>query len=110
MNDPLYRLFRAGLERSAPSRLHRPASWHLLASARNPTKLKQANNAGITMEQLDIASGESIAVSATAAEKLTGGSLDAVVGNASKAAVARALGRANPPYRVLRGRHATEVR
>ncbi|KAK8024083.1 IBR finger domain protein [Apiospora rasikravindrae] len=64
---------------------HKTGKWRVFASARNPAKLKQATDAGITTVQLDIASQESITASVAAVEKLTGGSLDALVNNAGAA-------------------------
>ncbi|KAK7946586.1 dehydrogenase [Apiospora aurea] len=64
---------------------HKTGKWRVFASARNPAKLKQATDAGITTVQLDISSQESITASVAAVEKLTGGSLDALVNNAGAA-------------------------
>ncbi|KAK6839641.1 amidase signature domain-containing protein [Apiospora arundinis] len=65
---------------------HKTGGWRVIASARNPAKLKQVADAGITTVQLDITSEESIAASVAVVEKLTSdGSLDALVNNAGAA-------------------------
>ncbi|RYP45206.1 hypothetical protein DL768_008399 [Monosporascus sp. mg162] len=61
------------------------AGWRVFASARNVTKLKQAEAAGITTVQLDVMSDESVANAVSTVRDLTGGSLDALVNNAGAA-------------------------
>ncbi|KAI1658412.1 hypothetical protein F4813DRAFT_395758 [Daldinia decipiens] len=56
--------------------------WRVFASARNPSKLKEAEFAGIETIQLDVLSEKSIADGVTKVKELTGGSLDAVLNNA----------------------------
>lgn len=58
------------------------AGWRVFASARNMSKLKKVEAAGIETVQLDINSDGSIATSVSRIEELTGGSLDALLNNA----------------------------
>lgn len=58
------------------------AGWRVFASARNISKLKNAEAAGIETVIMDTTSDESIANSVSQVEKLTGGSLDALLNNA----------------------------
>ncbi|KAI0387563.1 IBR finger domain protein [Hypomontagnella monticulosa] len=58
------------------------ARWRVFASARNMSKLKQAEAIGIETIQLDISSDESIKSCVSRVQELTGGSLDALVNNA----------------------------
>ncbi|UKZ78444.1 hypothetical protein TrVFT333_006184 [Trichoderma virens FT-333] len=56
--------------------------WRVFASARNLARLKQAQDAGIEIVQLDTTSDESITACVAQISELTGGSLDALVNNA----------------------------
>ncbi|KAI2781901.1 putative estradiol 17 beta-dehydrogenase [Daldinia loculata] len=56
--------------------------WRVFASARNPSKLKEAESAGIETIQLDVLSENSIADGVAKVKELTGGSLDALFNNA----------------------------
>ncbi|KAI0111799.1 putative estradiol 17 beta-dehydrogenase [Daldinia grandis] len=56
--------------------------WRVFASARNPSKLKEAEAAGIETIQLDVLSEQSIAEGVAKVKELTGGSLDALLNNA----------------------------
>ncbi|KAI1125563.1 hypothetical protein F5Y10DRAFT_227619 [Nemania abortiva] len=58
------------------------AGWRVFASARNTSKLKKAEEAGITTVQLDTLSDESIASCVSKVSELTGGSLDGLLNNA----------------------------
>ena len=58
------------------------AGWRVFASARNMSKLKKAEAAGIETVKLDITSDDSIASSVSRVEELTDGSLDALLNNA----------------------------
>lgn len=58
------------------------AGWRVFASARNPSKLKNAVKAGIEIVQLDTLSDESIGACVSEIYDLTGGSLDALLNNA----------------------------
>ncbi|KAE9377503.1 IBR finger domain protein [Stipitochalara longipes BDJ] len=58
------------------------AGWRVFASARNLSKLKSIEAAGIETLQLDTLSGESIGSCVAQIEKLTGGSLDTLLNNA----------------------------
>ncbi|KAL7931832.1 NAD(P)-binding protein [Trichoderma chlorosporum] len=55
--------------------------WRVFASARNLTRLKQAQDAGLETVQLDTTSDESIAACVAQISELTGGSLDVLVNN-----------------------------
>ncbi|KAG8170152.1 hypothetical protein KVR01_000897 [Diaporthe batatas] len=61
------------------------AGWRVFASARNLSKLKLAEEAGIETLKLDITSEESIAACVAAVQELTGGPLDALLNNAGAA-------------------------
>lgn len=56
--------------------------WRVIASARNLSKMKTLEAAGIERVQLDVVSEESIATCVQEIKRLTGGSLDAIVNNA----------------------------
>ncbi|KAK1749353.1 hypothetical protein QBC47DRAFT_395875 [Echria macrotheca] len=58
------------------------AGWRVFASARNLSKLKVAEAAGIETVQLDTLSDESISACVSRIAELTGGSLDCFVNNA----------------------------
>lgn len=58
------------------------AGWRVLASARNLAKIKDVNDAGIEIVQLDTLSDESIAAAVKTVASLTGGSLDVLLNNA----------------------------
>ncbi|KAI0532990.1 hypothetical protein GGR58DRAFT_488355 [Xylaria digitata] len=58
------------------------AGWRVFASARNTSKLKNAEEAGIQTVQLDTLSDESIASCVSQVKELTGGSLDGLLNNA----------------------------
>lgn len=58
------------------------AGWRVFATARDPSKMRQSEAAGIEILQLDILSGESLANSVSRVGELTGGSLDALFNNA----------------------------
>ncbi|KAI0103903.1 putative polyketide synthase [Nemania sp. FL0031] len=58
------------------------AGWKVFASARNTSKLKKAEEAGITTVQLDTLSDESIASCVSKVSELAGGSLDGLLNNA----------------------------
>ncbi|KAK4033381.1 putative IBR finger domain protein [Parachaetomium inaequale] len=58
------------------------AGWRVLASARNTSKLKNAEQAGIETLQLDTVSDESMSRCVSRVRELTGGSLDVLVNNA----------------------------
>ncbi|KAK5992951.1 Short-chain dehydrogenase PC-15 [Cladobotryum mycophilum] len=58
------------------------AGWRVFASARNLSKLKQVEAAGIETVQLDTLSDASIASSVSRVQELTGGSLDVLLNNA----------------------------
>ncbi|RDW76900.1 SDR family oxidoreductase [Aspergillus mulundensis] len=58
------------------------AGWRVFASARNPAKLKHSVSAGIETVLLDTLSDDSIQACVAEVEKLTGGSLDALINNA----------------------------
>jgi 1-acylglycerone phosphate reductase len=56
--------------------------WRVFATARNVSKLKNTEAAGIESIALDVLSAESIKACVAELEKLTGGSLDALLNNA----------------------------
>ncbi|RDA93320.1 hypothetical protein CP533_2031 [Ophiocordyceps camponoti-saundersi (nom. inval.)] len=58
------------------------ANWRVLASGRNPSKLRQVETAGMETVQLDTTSDESIAACVVRVRDLTGGSLDVLLNNA----------------------------
>lgn len=58
------------------------AGWRVFASARNLSKLKYAQTAGIETIQLDVTSDESIAKAFSQVSDLTSGSLDLLLNNA----------------------------
>lgn len=58
------------------------ANWRVFASARNLAKLEVVKNAGIECIQLDIQSEQSIIKAVQEVERLTDGSLDALINNA----------------------------
>ncbi|KAI1805199.1 putative estradiol 17 beta-dehydrogenase [Daldinia bambusicola] len=58
------------------------AGWRVFASARNLSKLKNAQAAGIETIQLDVLSDQSVADTVTKIKELTGGTLDALLNNA----------------------------
>jgi len=58
------------------------AGWRVFASARDLSKLKVVEAAGIETVQLDTLSGESIAACVSRVAELAGGSLDCLVNNA----------------------------
>ncbi|KAI0904734.1 hypothetical protein F4823DRAFT_633729 [Ustulina deusta] len=58
------------------------AGWRVFASARNTTKLRKSEEAGIETVQLDTLSDESIASCVARVEELTCGSLDGLLNNA----------------------------
>ncbi|KAK3381796.1 IBR finger domain protein [Podospora didyma] len=64
---------------------HKQGSWRVFASARNTSRLKDAEAAGIETVQLDTLSDASIAASVSRVAELTGGSLDALINNAGAA-------------------------
>jgi NAD(P)-dependent dehydrogenase (short-subunit alcohol dehydrogenase family) len=70
-----------GLGSALALAFHR-AGWRVFASARNTSKLKRAEQAGIETLQLDTLSDESISRCVSRVRELTGGSLDALLNNA----------------------------
>lgn len=58
------------------------AGWRVFASARNMSKLNQAQESGIEILQLDTVSDESISSAVSRIRELTGGSLDVLLNNA----------------------------
>ncbi|KAI1470851.1 putative estradiol 17 beta-dehydrogenase [Daldinia caldariorum] len=70
-----------GLGSALASAFHE-AGWRVFASARNPSKLKNAQAAGIETIQLDVLSDESVADAVAKIKELTGGTLDALFNNA----------------------------
>jgi len=58
------------------------AGWRVFASARNTSKIKHAQEAGIETLQLDTVSDESITSAVSRIRELTGGSLDVLLNNA----------------------------
>lgn len=58
------------------------AGWRVFASARNASRLKEAEAVGIETVQLDVTSQDSIAACVQHIKEQTGGSLDALLNNA----------------------------
>ncbi|KAI8961685.1 putative estradiol 17 beta-dehydrogenase [Daldinia sp. FL1419] len=56
--------------------------WRVFASARNPSKLKEVEAAGIETIKLDVLSDESVAGAVAKVRELTGGTLDTLLNNA----------------------------
>lgn len=55
--------------------------WRVFAAARNPSKLKAVEDAGIECILMDVGSEESISAAVEQVKKLTGGSLDGLLNN-----------------------------